>query len=108
MSQPRTVIQKIWDNHVVQSEAGKPDLLYIDLHLVHEVTSPQAFEGLRIAGRKVRRPDLTLATVDHNVPDILLARGLTIMTNTIKTTKNPYATMAYQNTRYTWPHMWHR
>ncbi|MGE3077166.1 MAG: 3-isopropylmalate dehydratase large subunit [Dehalococcoidia bacterium] len=68
MSQPRTVIQKIWDNHVVHSEAGKPDLLYIDLHLVHEVTSPQAFEGLRLAGRKVRRPDLTLATVDHNVP----------------------------------------
>jgi 3-isopropylmalate/(R)-2-methylmalate dehydratase large subunit len=70
MSQPRTVIQKIWDNHVVQAEAGKPDLLYIDLHLVHEVTSPQAFEGLRLAGRKVRRPDLTLATVDHNVPTI--------------------------------------
>lgn len=68
MSQPRTIIQKIWDNHVVHSEAGKPDLLYIDLHLVHEVTSPQAFEGLRIAGRKVRRPELTLATVDHNVP----------------------------------------
>ena len=70
MSQPRTVIQKIWDNHLVHSEAGKPDLLYIDLHLVHEVTSPQAFEGLRLAGRKVRRPDLTLATVDHNVPTI--------------------------------------
>ncbi|MEO8538978.1 MAG: 3-isopropylmalate dehydratase large subunit [bacterium] len=70
MTQPRTIIQKIWDNHVVHSEAGKPDLLYIDLHLVHEVTSPQAFEGLRIAGRTVRRPDLTLATVDHNVPTI--------------------------------------
>jgi len=70
MTQPRTIIQKIWDNHVVQSEAGKPDLLYIDLHLVHEVTSPQAFEGLRLAGRTVRRPDLTLATVDHNVPTI--------------------------------------
>jgi len=70
MTQPRTIIQKIWDNHVVHHEAGKPDLLYIDLHLVHEVTSPQAFEGLRLAGRKVRRPDLTLATVDHNVPTI--------------------------------------
>src|SRR5688572_9279173 len=70
MSQPRTIIQKIWENHVVQSEPGKPDLLYIDLHLVHEVTSPQAFEGLRLAGRTVRRPDLTLATVDHNVPTI--------------------------------------
>jgi len=70
MTQPRTIIQKIWDDHVVHSEAGKPDLLYIDLHLVHEVTSPQAFEGLRLAGRKVRRPDLTLATVDHNVPTI--------------------------------------
>ena len=68
MPEPRTVSQKIWDNHVVRSEAGKPDLLYIDLHLVHEVTSPQAFEGLRLADRKVRRPDLTLATVDHNVP----------------------------------------
>ncbi len=70
MTNARTIIQKIWDNHVVSSEAGKPDLLFIDLHLVHEVTSPQAFEGLRLAGRKVRRPDLTLATVDHNVPTI--------------------------------------
>ena len=68
MSDPRTTSQKIWDNHLVRAEAGKPDLLYIDLHLVHEVTSPQAFDGLRLAGRKVRRPDLTLATVDHNVP----------------------------------------
>ncbi|HMS60349.1 MAG TPA: 3-isopropylmalate dehydratase large subunit [Tepidiformaceae bacterium] len=68
MSQPRTISQKIWDNHLVRSEAGKPDLLFIDLHLVHEVTSPQAFESLRLQGRKVRRPDLTLATVDHNVP----------------------------------------
>jgi len=70
MTNARTIIQKVWDNHVVSSEAGKPDLLFIDLHLVHEVTSPQAFEGLRLAGRKVRRPDLTLATVDHNVPTI--------------------------------------
>jgi len=70
MAQPRTIIQKIWDNHLVRSEPGKPDLLYIDLHLVHEVTSPQAFESLRLNGRKVRRPDLTLATVDHNVPTV--------------------------------------
>src|SRR5690348_12525524 len=64
----RTPAQKIWDSHVVRSAAGEPDLLYIDLHLVHEVTSPQAFDGLRLAGRSVRRPDLTVATEDHNVP----------------------------------------
>ncbi len=68
MTTPRTTSQKIWDNHLVQRDEGKPDLLYIDLHLVHEVTSPQAFESLRMAGRSVRRPNLTLATVDHNVP----------------------------------------
>ncbi len=65
---PKTIIEKIWDQHVVRSASGEPDLLYIDLHLVHEVTSPQAFESLRMSGRQVRRPDLTLATVDHNVP----------------------------------------
>jgi 3-isopropylmalate/(R)-2-methylmalate dehydratase large subunit len=64
----RTLAEKIWDAHVVRSAEGEPDLLYIDLHLVHEVTSPQAFDGLRMAGRKVRRPDLTIATEDHNVP----------------------------------------
>lgn len=64
----KTIIEKIWESHVVHEEDGKPDLLYIDLHLVHEVTSPQAFEGLRLNGRKVRRPDLTYATMDHNVP----------------------------------------
>lgn len=64
----RTMFEKLWDSHVVWEEPGKPSLLYIDLHLVHEVTSPQAFEGLRLAGRKVRRPDLTVATMDHNVP----------------------------------------
>ncbi|MFL6554970.1 MAG: aconitase family protein, partial [Bacillus sp. (in: firmicutes)] len=68
MHTPKNIIQKIWEKHVVHQEDGKPDLLYIDLHLVHEVTSPQAFEGLRINGRKVRRPDLTFATMDHNVP----------------------------------------
>jgi len=65
---PRTLFDKIWDAHVVHEEPGKPAILYVDCHLVHEVTSPQAFEGLRIAGRKVRRPDLTFATADHNVP----------------------------------------
>ncbi|MCF6093082.1 3-isopropylmalate dehydratase large subunit [Microaerobacter geothermalis] len=65
---PRTMFEKIWDKHVISQEEGKPSLLYIDLHLVHEVTSPQAFEGLRMNGRKVRRPDLTFATVDHNIP----------------------------------------
>jgi 3-isopropylmalate/(R)-2-methylmalate dehydratase large subunit len=64
----RTLARKIWDSHVVVSSQGEPDLLYIDLHLVHEVTSPQAFDGLRLAGRGVRRPDLTVATEDHNVP----------------------------------------
>jgi 3-isopropylmalate/(R)-2-methylmalate dehydratase large subunit len=70
----RTLAQKVWDDHVVRRAEGEPDLLYIDLHLVHEVTSPQAFDGLRESGRPVRRPDLTLATEDHNVPtkDILL------------------------------------
>jgi 3-isopropylmalate/(R)-2-methylmalate dehydratase large subunit len=66
----QTLSQKVWERHVVHRAPGEPDLLYIDLHLVHEVTSPQAFEGLRLAGRKVRRPDLTLATMDHNVPTI--------------------------------------
>ena len=66
----RTLAEKVWDAHVVRSAPGEPDLLYIDLHLIHEVTSPQAFDGLRTAGRPVRRPDLTLATEDHNVPTI--------------------------------------
>ncbi|GGH71339.1 3-isopropylmalate dehydratase large subunit [Compostibacillus humi] len=70
MGQPKTIIEKIWEKHVVHREEGKPDLIYIDQHLIHEVTSPQAFEGLRLANRKVRRPDLTYATMDHNVPTI--------------------------------------
>ena len=65
---PGTMFEKIWDDHVVHAEAGKQTILYIDLHLVHEVTSAQAFEGLRLAGRKVRRPERTVATADHNVP----------------------------------------
>ncbi|NCV95310.1 MAG: 3-isopropylmalate dehydratase large subunit [Actinobacteria bacterium] len=66
----KTLAEKVWEDHVVRSAAGEPDLLYIDLHLIHEVTSPQAFDGLRLSGRKVRRPELTLATEDHNVPTL--------------------------------------
>ncbi|MEW6059063.1 MAG: 3-isopropylmalate dehydratase large subunit [Actinomycetota bacterium] len=66
----RTLAEKVWDRHVVQSAEGEPDLLYVDIHLVHEVTSPQAFDALRVAGRRVRRPDLTVSTMDHNVPTI--------------------------------------
>jgi 3-isopropylmalate/(R)-2-methylmalate dehydratase large subunit len=66
----KTLAEKVWDAHVVRRAAGEPDLLYVDLHLVHEVTSPQAFDGLRLAGRPVRRPDLTIATEDHNVPTL--------------------------------------
>ncbi|EHI10750.1 isopropylmalate isomerase large subunit [Mycolicibacterium thermoresistibile ATCC 19527] len=74
-NRPRTLAEKVWDDHVVVRGSGtgaarEPDLIYIDLHLVHEVTSPQAFDGLRLAGRKVRRPDLTIATEDHNVPTV--------------------------------------
>jgi 3-isopropylmalate/(R)-2-methylmalate dehydratase large subunit len=68
MSSAQTLAEKVWERHVVHRAAGEPDLLYVDLHLVHEVTSPQAFEALRLAGRGVRRPDLTVATMDHNVP----------------------------------------
>ena len=68
LAEPKTLAEKVWDRHVVHRAAGEPDLLYVDLHLVHEVTSPQAFEALRLAGRGVRRPDLTVATMDHNVP----------------------------------------
>jgi 3-isopropylmalate/(R)-2-methylmalate dehydratase large subunit len=72
----QTLSEKVWDRHVVRRAEGEPDLLYIDLHLVHEVTSPQAFDGLRLAGRGVRRPDLTVATMDHNVPTTGLDRPL--------------------------------
>ena len=72
----RTLAEKVWAAHVVRHAEGEPDLLYIDLHLVHEVTSPQAFDGLRVAGRGVRRPDLTLATEDHNVPTINIDQPL--------------------------------
>ena len=72
----RTLAEKVWEDHVVRRAEGEPDLVYIDLHLVHEVTSPQAFDGLRMAGRKVRRPDLTLATEDHNVPTLDIDRPI--------------------------------
>src|SRR6202167_2715486 len=71
---PKTLFEKVWQQHVVVEPAGEPTLLYIDLQLLHEVTSPQAFEGLRLAGRKVRRPDRSIATVDHNVPTTIEAR----------------------------------
>ncbi|MEP6464204.1 MAG: 3-isopropylmalate dehydratase large subunit [Frankiaceae bacterium] len=73
---PRTLAEKVWDAHLVRQATGEPDLLYIDLHLVHEVTSPQAFDGLRLAGRTVRRPDLTIATEDHNVPTLNIDRPI--------------------------------
>ncbi len=73
---PQTLSEKIWERHVVHRAADEPDVLYIDLHLVHEVTSPQAFDGLRLNGRGVRRPDLTLATMDHNVPTTGLDRPI--------------------------------
>ena len=87
MAALRTLSQKVWDRHVVRAAEGEPDLLYVDLHLVHEVTSPQAFDGLRLAGRKVRHPDLTVATMDHNVPttdgpvtDPVSARQIEVLT----------------------------
>lgn len=73
---PRTMAEKVWADHVVHQADGAPDLLYIDLHLIHEVTSPQAFDGLRMAGRPVRRPDLTVATEDHNIPTINVDRPI--------------------------------
>jgi 3-isopropylmalate/(R)-2-methylmalate dehydratase large subunit len=75
-ARPRTLAEKVWDAHVVHSAPGEPDLLYIDLHLVHEVTSPQAFDGLRMTGRGVRRPELTVATEDHNVPTEAIDRPI--------------------------------
>ena len=76
MSTPKTLAEKLWERHVVRSAPGEPDLLYIDLHLIHEVTSPQAFDGLRMQGRGVRRPDLTVGTADHNVPTIGINRPI--------------------------------
>jgi 3-isopropylmalate/(R)-2-methylmalate dehydratase large subunit len=84
-SKPRTLAEKIWDDHlVVKGEDGNPDLVYIDLHLIHEVTSPQAFDGLRMAGRPLRRPDLTIATEDHNTPTIGINRPIADPTSRIQ------------------------
>src|SRR3954447_7949441 len=78
----RTLAEKVWDDHLVKKgEDGAPDLLYIDLHLVHEVTSPQAFDGLRMAGRPVRRPDLTIATEDHNTPTLAIDKPIADLTS---------------------------
>src|SRR6195952_6042840 len=76
---PQTLFEKVWQQHLVAAPEGEPALLYIDLHLVHEVTSPQAFDGLRMTGRKLRRPDRTVATVDHNVPTSSIADRLHIV-----------------------------
>src|SRR5467141_3622007 len=87
---PRTIIEKIWDNHIVSEQSNAPTLLYIDLHLVHEVTSPQAFDGLRRRGLKVRRPDLTVATTDHSTPTT--PRGLPIIDKIAATQVAPLGT----------------
>src|SRR5258706_366083 len=76
MSAPRTMFDKIWDSHDLENQPAGTTILYIDCHLVHEVTSPQAFEGLRNAGRKVRRPDATIAVADHNIPTLGRAKGI--------------------------------
>ena len=76
MAPPRTLFDKIWDNHVIAPQGEGTYLIYIDLHLIHEVTTPQAFEGLKLAGRKVRRPDATMAVADHNVPTSDRSRGI--------------------------------
>src|ERR1700709_2187235 len=79
---PRALAEKGWDDHlVVKGEDGSPDLIYIDLHLVHEVTSPQAFDGLRLAGRPVRRPDLTIATEAHNTPTLAIDKPIADLTS---------------------------
>ena len=90
MSEAKTIIDKIWDNHVVYQEPGKQAIVYIDLHLIHEVTSPQAFEGLRLAGRKLRRPERTIGTPDHNVPttDRLLPIADPISRQQVETLRN--------------------
>lgn len=79
----KTLAEKVWDAHVVRRADGEPDLLYIDLHLVHEVTSPQAFEGLRMAGRRVRRPDRTIATEDHNTPTTVTGSSLELIADPV-------------------------
>src|SRR5215212_2542350 len=92
---PRTLAEKVWDDHVVRTAAGEPDLIYIDLHLLHEVTSPQAFDGLRAEGRPVRRPDLTIATEDHNTPTLNIDKPIAdptsrIQIETLRTNANEF------------------
>src|ERR1700735_3905034 len=89
-SEPKTLFEKVWEQHVVVEPKGEPTLLYIDLQLVHEVTSPQAFEGLRLAGRKVRRPDRTIATVDQHVPTTTEGRTAQPRTHTPQGKTNPH------------------
>src|SRR6202012_4305335 len=81
MPQPRTLFDKIWDSHVIAPQGEGTYLIYIDLHLIHEVTTPQAFEGLKLAGRKVRRPDATMAVADHNIPTTNRAAGVAGIAN---------------------------
>jgi 3-isopropylmalate/(R)-2-methylmalate dehydratase large subunit len=78
----KTLAEKVWESHLVtKGENGEPDLIYVDLHLIHEVTSPQAFDGLRLAGRPVRRPDLTIATEDHNTPTLAIDKPIADLTS---------------------------
>src|SRR5690554_7703360 len=81
MSKPKTLFEKVWESHVVTQEEGNPAVLYIDLHLVHEVTSPQAFTELRTRGLKVRRPDRTVATMDHSTPTTPRVNGVIPVTD---------------------------
>jgi len=89
MAQPRTLYDKIWDDHLVHAEADGASLIYIDRHLVHEVTSPQAFEGLRLSGRRVRAPQKTLAVVDHNVPPPIARMASTIPKAAFRSNSSP-------------------
>ena len=106
MSAPTTLFDKVWEDHVVHRADGEPDLLYIDLHLIHEVTSPQAFESLSISGRTVRRPELTLATIDHGVPTTSREQGIKdplsatqIATLEANTTRNNIPLLAIDDVR---------
>ena len=83
MSYPRTLFDKVWDDHVIKNVGNEQYILYIDRHLVHEVTSPQAFESIRLNGRNVRRPDLTLGVADHNVPTTDRSKGVESITDEI-------------------------
>jgi 3-isopropylmalate/(R)-2-methylmalate dehydratase large subunit len=89
---PKTLAEKVWAKHLVaKGENGEPDLVYIDLHLIHEVTSPQAFDGLRMSGRPVRRPDLTIATEDHNTPTLEIDKPIADLTRQLCRVRHPPA-----------------